>query len=32
MYSGEISSPKELQAMQADVEQLRRHQRRDREP
>ncbi len=27
MYSGEISSPKELQAMQADVEQLRRHQR-----
>ena len=27
MYSGEISSPKELQAMQADVEQLRKHQR-----
>jgi predicted nucleic acid-binding Zn-ribbon protein len=27
MYSGEIASPKELQAMQADVEQLRRHQR-----
>lgn len=27
MYSGEIGSPKELQAMQADVEQLRRHQR-----
>jgi uncharacterized protein len=27
MYSGEISSPRELQAMQADVEQLRRHQR-----
>ena len=26
MYSGEISSPKELQAMQADVEQLREHQ------
>jgi len=26
MYSGEISSPKELQSMQADVEQLRRHQ------
>lgn len=26
MYSGEISSPKELQAMQSDVEQLRRHQ------
>jgi len=26
MYSGEISSPKELQAMQADVEQLRKHQ------
>jgi uncharacterized protein len=27
MYSGEVSSPRELQAMQADVEQLRRHQR-----
>lgn len=27
MYSGTISSPKELQAMQADIEQLRRHQR-----
>jgi uncharacterized protein len=27
MYSGEITSPRELQAMQADVEQLRRHQR-----
>jgi predicted nucleic acid-binding Zn-ribbon protein len=27
MYSGEISSPRELQAMQSDVEQLRRHQR-----
>jgi predicted nucleic acid-binding Zn-ribbon protein len=27
MYSGEVSSPKELQAMQADVDQLRRHQR-----
>ena len=27
MYSGEISSPRELQAMQADVEQLRRLQR-----
>jgi predicted nucleic acid-binding Zn-ribbon protein len=26
MYSGEISSPKELQAMQHEVEQLRRHQ------
>jgi len=26
MYSGEISSPKELQAMQAEVEQLRSHQ------
>jgi predicted nucleic acid-binding Zn-ribbon protein len=26
LYSGEISSPKELQALQADVEQLRRHQ------
>jgi uncharacterized protein len=26
MYSGEVSSPRELQAMQADVEQLRRHQ------
>ena len=27
LYSGEISSPKELQALQADVESLRRHQR-----
>ena len=27
MYSGEISSPKELQAMQADIDQLQRHQR-----
>ena len=27
MYSGEVSSPQELQAMQSDVEQLRRHQR-----
>jgi len=27
MYSGEISSPRELQAMQADVEQLQRHRR-----
>jgi predicted nucleic acid-binding Zn-ribbon protein len=27
MYSGEVSSPRELQAMQADVEQLRKHQR-----
>jgi uncharacterized protein len=27
LYSGEISSPKELQALQADVGQLRRHQR-----
>jgi len=27
LYSGEVSSPKELQALQADVEQLRRHQR-----
>lgn len=27
MYSGEIASPRELQAMQSDVEQLRRHQR-----
>jgi hypothetical protein len=26
MYSGEVTSPKELQAMQADIEQLRRHQ------
>jgi predicted nucleic acid-binding Zn-ribbon protein len=26
LYSGEITSPKELQALQADVEQLRRHQ------
>ena len=27
MYSGEIASPRELQSMQADVDQLRRHQR-----
>ena len=27
MYSGSITSPRELQAMQSDVEQLRRHQR-----
>lgn len=27
MYSGSITSPRELQAMQADIEQLRRHQR-----
>jgi len=27
LYSGEIASPRELQALQADVEQLRRHQR-----
>jgi predicted nucleic acid-binding Zn-ribbon protein len=27
MYSGEVSSPRELQAMQSDVEQLKRHQR-----
>jgi predicted nucleic acid-binding Zn-ribbon protein len=27
MYSGEIASPRELQAMQADVDQLRRHRR-----
>ena len=27
MYSGSITSPRELQAMQADVEQLQRHQR-----
>jgi len=27
MYSGKIGSPRELQAMQADIEQLRRHQR-----
>jgi uncharacterized protein len=26
LYSGEVSSPRELQALQADVEQLRRHQ------
>lgn len=26
LYSGEITSPKELQALQADVDQLRRHQ------
>ncbi len=28
MYSGEVSSPRELQAMQADVGQLRRHRER----
>jgi uncharacterized protein len=27
LYSGEVSSPRELQALQADVQQLRRHQR-----
>jgi uncharacterized protein len=27
LYSGEVSSPRELQALQTDVEQLRRHQR-----
>lgn len=27
MYSGSVTSPRELQAMQADVDQLRRHQR-----
>jgi predicted nucleic acid-binding Zn-ribbon protein len=27
MYSGEVTSPKELQAMQSDVDQLKRHQR-----
>jgi hypothetical protein len=27
LYSGEISSPRELQALQTDVEQLKRHQR-----
>src|SRR4029450_3424887 len=27
MYSGEVSSPRELQALKADVEQLRRHRR-----
>lgn len=27
LYSGTIESPKELQAMQADIDQLRRHQR-----
>lgn len=27
MYSGTVTSPKELQAMQADLEQIRRHQR-----
>jgi predicted nucleic acid-binding Zn-ribbon protein len=27
LYGGEVSSPRELQALQADVEQLRRHQR-----
>jgi len=27
LYGGEISSPRELQALQADIEQLKRHQR-----
>jgi predicted nucleic acid-binding Zn-ribbon protein len=27
LYSGEVASPRELQALQADVEQLRRHRR-----
>jgi hypothetical protein len=27
MYSGEVSSPRELQAMQADIDQLERHRR-----
>ena len=27
MYSGSVSSPRELQAMQADIDQLRRHER-----
>ena len=27
MYSGSITSPRELQAMQSEIEQLRRHQR-----
>ena len=27
MYSGEIASPRELQSMQADIDQLQRHQR-----
>jgi predicted nucleic acid-binding Zn-ribbon protein len=27
LYSGQVSSPRELQALQADVDQLRRHQR-----
>jgi predicted nucleic acid-binding Zn-ribbon protein len=27
LYSGEVSSPRELQALQADIEQLKRHQR-----
>ncbi|MEZ5169254.1 MAG: C4-type zinc ribbon domain-containing protein [Acidimicrobiia bacterium] len=27
LYSGEIASPRELQALQADIDQLRRHQR-----
>jgi predicted nucleic acid-binding Zn-ribbon protein len=27
LYSGEVTSPRELQALQADVDQLRRHQR-----
>ena len=32
MYSGSVSSPRELQAMQADIDQLRRHQREPRDP
>jgi predicted nucleic acid-binding Zn-ribbon protein len=27
LYSGEVTSPRELQALQADIEQLKRHQR-----
>jgi predicted nucleic acid-binding Zn-ribbon protein len=27
LYSGEVSSPRELQALQADIDQLKRHQR-----
>ncbi len=32
MYSGSVSSPRELQAMQADIDQLRRLRAQPREP
>src|SRR5256886_9149472 len=32
MYSGEVTSPRELQALQADVDQLRRHPRGLQDP